>query len=386
MNIFKQKLALIVSFLAVIVLPLLAAYISYDGVFPKDYFNYPSLSAPPKPGFNIWWFVCLSVAVLFVATLYMFPKWYGFKKVSAEKPKVKKVKLPVWFWLGAAMSVFFLYFQWGHFSEPKLIVYFGYFPAFWGYIIMADAIVYKRTGGKSFFASHMRKVFPLAVFSGIGWLIFGYLNFFVHSNWFYPIGDRMSTPVFIIYAIMGASTLIPLVFETYHFLATIKWLRNKYSKGPILRINNTWKIILILLCCIGMFLVSFQPYELYPLLWIGPVGLIVLTMELFKVWTPFSPIAKNGNWTPLALIALAGLIQGLLWEGTNFFAASHEPFHTEVPGYWVYSIPYVEIFHVFEMPVLGLFGYLPYGIFCWVLWVFCAKLFNIPHSMDDLTN
>jgi hypothetical protein len=34
---------------------------------------------------------------------------------------------------------------------------------------------------------------------------------------------------------------------------------------------------------------------------------------------------------------------------------------------WKYSIPFVHRFEIFEMPVLGYFGYLPFGLECAVI-------------------
>jgi len=31
---------------------------------------------------------------------------------------------------------------------------------------------------------------------------------------------------------------------------------------------------------------------------------------------------------------------------------------------WLYEIPYVDAFDIFEMPLLGYAGYLPFGILC----------------------
>jgi hypothetical protein len=31
---------------------------------------------------------------------------------------------------------------------------------------------------------------------------------------------------------------------------------------------------------------------------------------------------------------------------------------------WQYSIPYVQVLHLFEMPILGYAGYLPFGLEC----------------------
>jgi len=52
--------------------------------------------------------------------------------------------------------------------------------------------------------------------------------------------------------------------------------------------------------------------------------------------------------------ALAALICGLLWELWNFGSLAK----------WHYSIPYVQRYYLFEMPLLGYAGYLPFGIAC----------------------
>ena len=51
------------------------------------------------------------------------------------------------------------------------------------------------------------------------------------------------------------------------------------------------------------------------------------------------------------------------------------------PAYWQYSLPYVDVLHVFEMPLLGYFGYLPFGGYCWLWWIAVATLLNIPAKL-----
>jgi len=63
---------------------------------------------------------------------------------------------------------------------------------------------------------------------------------------------------------------------------------------------------------------------------------------------------RYGDWRPLLQPALAALICGLLWELWNFGSLAK----------WHYSIPYVQRFRVFEMPLLGYAGYLPFGVEC----------------------
>ena len=55
--------------------------------------------------------------------------------------------------------------------------------------------------------------------------------------------------------------------------------------------------------------------------------------------------------------ALAALICGWFWEMWNFFSLTK----------WEYRVPFVNRFQVFEMPLLGYAGYLPFGLECAVI-------------------
>ena len=63
---------------------------------------------------------------------------------------------------------------------------------------------------------------------------------------------------------------------------------------------------------------------------------------------------RGEDWTAPAAAALAGLVCGLFWEMWNAFSLLR----------WVYHIPGVDRFRVFEMPLLGYLGYLPFGLLC----------------------
>ncbi|MGZ8432608.1 MAG: hypothetical protein ACXWWW_11730, partial [Candidatus Deferrimicrobiaceae bacterium] len=62
----------------------------------------------------------------------------------------------------------------------------------------------------------------------------------------------------------------------------------------------------------------------------------------------------SGDWRPAVSSVLAALLCGFFWETWNFGSYAK----------WVYSIPYVDALHVFEMPLLGYAGYLPFGVLC----------------------
>ncbi len=71
----------------------------------------------------------------------------------------------------------------------------------------------------------------------------------------------------------------------------------------------------------------------------------------------------------------ATLFTGFFWEMWNFYS---------IPK-WIYTIPYVDFWKVFEMPILGFGGYLPFGLIIYsyaalMLFLFARKniiaLFN----------
>jgi len=62
--------------------------------------------------------------------------------------------------------------------------------------------------------------------------------------------------------------------------------------------------------------------------------------------------------------ALAALLCGLFWEMWNFFSLAR----------WEYSVPLVQRFHIFEMPILGYDGYLPFGLECLAVCQLVAEL------------
>ena len=54
------------------------------------------------------------------------------------------------------------------------------------------------------------------------------------------------------------------------------------------------------------------------------------------------------------LWSLAALLCGFFWEMWNGYSLSK----------WSYQVPYLDILHVFEMPLAGYSGYLAFGLEC----------------------
>ena len=376
----KIKPFLYLTIILLIGLPLLGMMID-NGSIPEHFFNFPHLKPEAKPGFNIWIFLAYSLVIIGIILFYAFPKLFGFKKSTIQKKNNTKEKFPWWFWAGWGIILPSFVLLWGHFSQPAFWVRNGYIFVFFSLILILDGIVYIRNSKKSMLGLYPGITLLLAFASSISWLFFEYLNFFVGENWYYPLAGSMSKLGFNIYAVIGAATLAPTIFEVYTLLNTFPKFKARYSNGIKLPVKKNYLKYILVLSFILLFFIPFLPNILYSYLWVGSPLIIGLVLSLKNVDHLFEKI-KFGNWSPVLLMALSGFIMGFLWEGNNYLSAYHHPFESYIPGYWIYNIAYVNVIHVFEMPLLGLFGYLPYGINNWIWWNAFSRLVNNNKMLD----
>jgi hypothetical protein len=90
--------------------------------------------------------------------------------------------------------------------------------------------------------------------------------------------------------------------------------------------------------------------------------LIVSLESLAGRQTILSPLAL-GDWRGVWVAALAALTCGIFWELWNWKSLAH----------WEYAIPFVHRSQLFEMPLLGYAGYLPFGLECVAVANFCLS-------------
>ncbi|MFK7923063.1 MAG: hypothetical protein AB8H47_13960 [Bacteroidia bacterium] len=385
----KRILLLLLALTAIMLLPYLGALIQYDNTLPAGYFNYPVSMIHLRPPTSWIYLIAFSIIGLGIGVIYFLPKWVGFKAPVLKKAKpIKQVAFPIWFWIGLVMWAIPIALFWTKASEPSWLIYWADIPIFWGISFMLDGIVYRRTGGKSIISMNPRELLAIGVASMGGWMLFQYLNFYVQGNWYYPQSGLLSDSHFLLYSILGSGGLMPMAFEMYTLLRTIKWLPPRYENGIKWDAPKWLKLAVMIGMMGGMLFTGYSPDSLFFLLWLGPVTILGITLSLLNIWTPFKPIAK-GNWSPFLVFCLTYFFVGFILEGQNYFSGYHEvgsEVQTFNPSYWVYNIPYVDVLHIFEMPALGFLGYLPFGIYCWVWWIFVSYLLNIPSYLADPTD
>jgi hypothetical protein len=99
--------------------------------------------------------------------------------------------------------------------------------------------------------------------------------------------------------------------------------------------------------------IGHAPEALFAMLWLAP-PLMLFGLARLVVGESLLDSLAAGDWRPLLQPALAALACGFFWELWNWGSLAK----------WHYSIPYVQVLHVFEMPLLGYAGYLPFGVAC----------------------
>lgn len=382
MTSLRKTTYLLLAILAILVLPWLGASIQYKDRFPPDFFVYPMLSSPQQEAFSWPVFLLFAGLSVVVMVLYLFPRLFGFRAVPLPdyRPS-KRVGFPIWFWLGLVSWGGVAVLLWTKATGPAWLLHWSDMPLFWGFALMIDGWVYVRQEGRSLISRVPQEVMGIGVSSVMGWMLFEYLNFFVEDNWFYPKGDIIDREEFLLYAAVISSGLLPLAFEWYSLFKTIPALRERFSLGPKIVLPEWIKTTALWLSVVLLVLAGLFPAQLFFTLWLTPAILLATVLDKIGVWTPLRPIGQ-GNWTPALLIALSYLIEGFFIEGQNYFSATHganrEILYTMAPAYWQYNLPYVNAYHLFEMPLIGYSGYLPFGVYCWLWWIAFATLQGIP--------
>jgi hypothetical protein len=93
------------------------------------------------------------------------------------------------------------------------------------------------------------------------------------------------------------------------------------------------------------------PRYFFPFLWLALLGLSEpLCAALGRPGLLAS--LSRGDWRPAASLAIGALICGGWWELWNYWSYPK----------WIYDVPFLDFAHVFEMPLLGYTGYLPFGM------------------------
>lgn len=262
-----------------------------------------------------------------------------------------------WGWLGIALLAAGWISAWSEGLLPRELRRHTFGVIWLGYILAINAVTLRRTGACPL-VDRRRWFLALFPLSAAFWWLFEYLNQFT-DNWYYVGIGTPGRGAYIIQGTISFATVLPAIESTRAWLAS----HVTFRPLPPLRLPESSAWIVLGAGAAVLAGIGHWPEILYPALWVGPLSIVCALQFLVLRTTPLAPLAR-GDWRPVLEPAAAALLCGLLWELWNYGSQAK----------WIYSIPSVQRFHLFEMPLLGYAGYLPFGVLCVVLGDIAARL------------
>ncbi len=262
-------------------------------------------------------------------------------------------------WLGLGLILVFWTLNW---RLDGARTHWAFFPLWLGYCLTVDALVLMRRG-TSLLKRSWRRYIGLFLASAPVWWIFEVLNWRL-QNWHYEGNELFSRVGFWFWATLNFTTVVPAVFGSAELLSTTRLIQ-KLPKGPVIRPDRR-TTTLFFLGGLGMFVLMWLwPQWFFPFTWIS----LYCMFEPLNIWLGNRSLARwtrLGDWRAVYSLWLGVLLTAFFWEMWNYLSFPK----------WVYHIPWGDCCHIFEMPLLGYGGYLPFALELYALYHFINGWFG----------
>ena len=227
-------------------------------------------------------------------------------------------------------------------------------PLVWtGYILLVDGIVAKRKG-VSALVSRRREFYIALPLSIICWYVFEGVNLLLR-NWTYVDLPENTAARWLGYA-WSYATIFPGIFVTAELVESFigNRLEGRRRIDFSARTEQVFFVTGFILFVVPLVFPS--PY-LCPLPWISVLLWFEGMNDRLGVGS-FSAMFRRGSYGLFVSLIVSGAICGFLWEFWNFWAGTK----------WQYSVPYLSDVKIFEMPVLGYLGFMPFALECYLMY------------------
>jgi hypothetical protein len=274
---------------------------------------------------------------------------------------------PVHGWLGLGLIIVFWTLSW---SLSGLRSHWCFFPLWLGYCLSVDALVLVRKGDSLLTRSSAAYV-GLFFASIPGWWLFELINSRT-QNWFYEGVQQFTDLQYFVLASLSFSTVMPAVFGTAELVSTFNWVK-RTRRGPLILPKPATLLIFLVTGCSMLVLLLLWPRYFFPCVWLS----VFFIVEPFNVWLGNRSLVQytaRGNWRPVLALWVGCLICGFFWEMWNFYSYPR----------WVYHVPFVDFCHIFEMPLLGYGGYLPFSLELFAVYHLVVGLLRPARAQDYL--
>ena len=281
------------------------------------------------------------------------------KKASTQSPG----RLPVHGWVGLALVGVFWSLNWG-LDGPR--TNWAFFPLWLGYCLVVDGAVLMRTGTSLLTRSASRYLGLFAV-SAPAWWLFEALNLRT-QNWIYLGTDAFSRGAYVFWTTLSFSTVMPAVLGSAELAASFGFV-GRIPSGPKIKGDRPTTLAFFLAGLVSLALLLLWPSTFFPFCWIS----VYFIVEPLNIWMGNRSLAEwtaQRDWRPIVALWLGVLLTAFFWEMWNYRSYPK----------WIYDVPGVDWLHVFEMPLLGYGGYLPFALELFALYHFVAGLTGEPRS------
>jgi hypothetical protein len=184
------------------------------------------------------------------------------------------------------------------------------------------------------------------------WTLFEAINLRL-GNWYYVM-NHPSRAARWVGGVLAFATVLPGILVTLRLVERARWLQTvpvaplRWSRG------KSAGCLLLGVACLCLPLI--WPELFFPLTW-GSFVFLIEPWNRRHARRSFLRDLESGEAGPFCRTLLAGLACGLLWESWNFWARTR----------WIYTVPGFEELKLFEMPLLGFFGFPPFAVECLVV-------------------
>jgi hypothetical protein len=339
--------------LMLVALPLVG--IVATGRDPAPFLAFPPLTGyVPQAGFSWPWFALFAMVDGLAMAALLWAVRQGVRNSAASPARpVSGNRFPWWGWLALVLGGFFWFMAWTRLTWFRVFQQHTFLPIWIGFIFTINALAVKRSG-RCLMLRRPGAFFLLFPASAGFWWVFEYFNRFV-QNWYYTGIHGLGPGEYSYLSSIAFATVLPGVLSMIDLLLTFPALNSGLARGrPLALPAFRWiPVSVFVLAAVGLALIGVFPDQLFALLWVSPLLIILSVQAMTGRPTLLSPL-RHGDWRPVVTPALAALICGFFWEMWNYFSLAR----------WSYAIAYVQRFHLFEMPILGYGGYLPFGLTC----------------------
>ena len=241
----------------------------------------------------------------------------------------------------------------GHQGFRQYLYFFAWYP----YLLFLDGLL-GRIQGKSRLFSQPRETAKILFWSVTVWLVFEALNLGL-KNWTY-VGVAANGLIRWPGYALAFATVLPGVLLTAEVLAA--WGLGRGRRGPPHRLNR-WQPLSLLLGVACLILPLVFPRYAFPLVWGAFLFLLDPFCDLLGGPSLIGRFLAGERQEHYCLLA-GGLLCGVWWESWNALATSR----------WLYTLPVLNYWKVFEMPLLGYLGFAPFALECAVMYNFLKLL------------